>query len=471
MNSPRAPDYGPGWMSELMRPPATRPHSAAPSRALAVGFLAQENLAVPPPVPGASVSRVVYELAIRLAAQADVTVCSIPHPSLPAGRDGGVLYLRTARRESPVERSAGEALRLFRRLDLPHRELQGLGVYGRRYARAGLRLLAARRPDVLHVQNMTHYVPLAAAARPDALVVLHMHCDWLSQLPRRTVERNLRQAGLVVCVSDHLTGRVRARFPRLRARVETLHNGVDTDRFRPRSELSEDTRLGAKAIRDRLAGDGPLVLYVGSLAPEKGVHVLLEAFERPGIDATLVLVGRHNRYFQVVAAPTRAERRRRRLEQRSYADLLRRSPAARSPRAVFAGGVPHDALPAWYAAADLLVMPSTGAEPFGLPVAEAMASGLPVVATRVGGLPEVVADGETGLLVPPGDADALAAALSHVLAEPGLGAALGAAGRARACARFSWDAQASRLAGLYRELLGVTSRAGAPRSRATVDPG
>jgi starch synthase len=91
-------------------------------------------------------------------------------------------------------------------------------------------------------------------------------------------------------------------------------------------------------------------------------------------------------------------------------------------------------------------------EPLGIVNLEAMACGAAVVASRVGGIPEVVADGETGLLVPPDDPPALAAALNELLADPTRAAQLGAAGRKRAVAEFGWPQIAAQTAELYREL-------------------
>ena len=109
-------------------------------------------------------------------------------------------------------------------------------------------------------------------------------------------------------------------------------------------------------------------------------------------------------------------------------------------------------MPAVYARGTVGVLPSLE-EAFGLPLAEAMASGLPTVATRVGGMPELVVDGETGLLVPPDDAGALADALVRLLEDPALASRLGAGGRARAVERFSWDAVAERALSLYQPLI------------------
>jgi starch synthase len=93
-------------------------------------------------------------------------------------------------------------------------------------------------------------------------------------------------------------------------------------------------------------------------------------------------------------------------------------------------------------------------EPLGIVNLEAMACGAAVVGSGVGGIPEVVADGETGLLVSPDDPDALAAALNALLRDPDLAAAMGTRGRARAAAEFDWIAIAAQTAALYRELAG-----------------
>ncbi|MDD5658005.1 MAG: glycosyltransferase, partial [Elusimicrobia bacterium] len=89
---------------------------------------------------------------------------------------------------------------------------------------------------------------------------------------------------------------------------------------------------------------------------------------------------------------------------------------------------------------------------------EGMAAGRPVVASRVGGLPDLVADGETGLLVPPGDAGALAAALGRLAGEPQFAARLGSAARRRCAERFSLERFGADTEGLYGELLGRLPR-------------
>jgi glycosyltransferase involved in cell wall biosynthesis len=90
---------------------------------------------------------------------------------------------------------------------------------------------------------------------------------------------------------------------------------------------------------------------------------------------------------------------------------------------------------------------------FGMAVADAMAAALPVVATNVCGLPELVANGETGLLVPPDNADELAEAILHLLNDPSLSERMGRAGRSRVERRFSWEAAVDRLNPLYQAVV------------------
>jgi len=115
--------------------------------------------------------------------------------------------------------------------------------------------------------------------------------------------------------------------------------------------------------------------------------------------------------------------------------------------------VGYSEMPALYRSADVFVFPSTWEEPFGISIVEAMASGIPVVATKVGGIPEIVREGETGRLVPPGDPQSMAEAIGQLLDSEPDRQRLGAAGRSAAESRFSIDAHVDRLLGLYNRMM------------------
>jgi glycosyltransferase involved in cell wall biosynthesis len=165
------------------------------------------------------------------------------------------------------------------------------------------------------------------------------------------------------------------------------------------------------------------------LSHEKGIDVLLRAVaDLPA--STQVLIGGDGPQLGPLAA--------------QIAEL------GLANRVTLAGFVSD--VPQFMTQLNLFVLPSRS-EGLGLVLIEAMAAGLPVVATQVGGIPEVVVHGETGLLVPPEDAGALAAAIRQVLADPALAARMGEAGRIRAAACFSAERMAEQTVALYRELL------------------
>ncbi len=210
------------------------------------------------------------------------------------------------------------------------------------------------------------------------------------------------------------------------ARIRVIPNGVDPNRFAGSADRP--------TVRHRLGlpADGPLLLTVSNLIHYKGHGTLLEAVSlitRKHPTARFVLAGE---------GPMRAEIERR-IATAGLADLVR------------VLGERID-IPDLLRAADLLVHPSDE-EGFPNAILEAMAAGRPVVATRVGGTPELVVDGVTGTLVPPRSPAALAAAVSHLLADSQLADRMGAAGRERAVREFSLARMVERTEALYAEVL------------------
>src|SRR6266513_5493016 len=186
-------------------------------------------------------------------------------------------------------------------------------------------------------------------------------------------------------------------------------------------------------------GTGP-VLFVGRLVERKGVAHLIEAIARLGGGAAaprLEIVG---------DGP----------ERPGLEALARRLGVAQ--RVVFRGKIPPDELQASYARAAVCVLPSVldargDTEGLGVVLLEAMNHGTPVIASRVGGMPDIVEDGVSGLLVPPGDADALAAAVRRLRGDPVLARRLGEAGRRRLREQFSWPAIVRRWLDVYTGLV------------------
>jgi glycosyltransferase involved in cell wall biosynthesis len=208
------------------------------------------------------------------------------------------------------------------------------------------------------------------------------------------------------------------------------------------TSLPDVTPAAASATRD---GAGP-VLFVGRLVERKGVAHLIEAMARLGsLGPQLEIVG---------DGP----------ERPGLEALAQRLGVAN--RVVFRGKIPSDELQASYARAAVCVLPSVldargDTEGLGVVLLEAMNYGTPVIASRIGGIPDIVEDGVSGLLVPPGDADALAAAVRRLRDDPALARRLGEAGRRRLREQFSWEAIVRRWLDLYTAV--VAPRQAPPR--------
>lgn len=214
---------------------------------------------------------------------------------------------------------------------------------------------------------------------------------------------------------------------RYRHKCRVVPLGIDLEPF----ATLERHEAGAADLRARYGG-GPLILFVGRFRYYKGLRVLLRAMTR--VQGTLVLLG---------GGGEEPELRRLHAELR-LGDRVR-----------FAGSLDEAGLLAHYRAADLAVLPSIlAAEAFGLVLVEAMASGIPVVSTELGtGTSFVNRHGETGLVVPPGDPEALAGALNRLIADPELRSRMGQAGLRRAHEVFSAERMVETVLDVYREAI------------------
>ncbi len=214
-------------------------------------------------------------------------------------------------------------------------------------------------------------------------------------------------------------------------RVGELPNGVDTQRFSPQTSPS--------GLRARYGIDlsEQVILLVAGLDRAhyfKGVHVLLAALARLGPTLRGLIVGDGD-----LRAAYMREAQRLGLGQ----------------RVIFTGRVDDAALPGYYQAADLTVLPSTTmGEAFGLVLLESLACATPVIASDLPGVRTVVASGRDGLLVPPGDAAALGSAIGDLLADDGRRQLMGRHGRERVVHQYDWAVIGARLEAIYYDLLG-----------------
>ncbi len=279
-----------------------------------------------------------------------------------------------------------------------------------------LRRCRETKPDLIHVHHpVTALYALPAAWRLRIPIVLHVHetlpAKRLYALALRAV---LPRVASVLCVSKAALALATA-MGADPAQARVVHNGVD-ERFLHVTQATPPAMVQA-------AGPGPHVGVFGVLEPRKAQHVLLEA-------AASLAAEFPTAHFWLVGPAAQADKQ-------AYADRLQAMAAAEPLHGrVTLAGFQADMID-WLSAMDLVVQPSVAYESFGMSLAEALTLGRPVVAARTGGMPEVVVEGQTGLIVPPGDAAALAEALRTLLHSPERRAAFGAQGAADARARFS----------------------------------
>jgi glycosyltransferase involved in cell wall biosynthesis len=226
-------------------------------------------------------------------------------------------------------------------------------------------------------------------------------------------------------------------------RIALIPHGVDTERYHP----ADDKERAELRARLRLPPSSTLIAYTGRLLKGKGLEILLEGFARvagPDSRAHLLLVGSGAGQALTVEADLQS-----RVKELGLA-----------ARVTFAGRV--ERVEDYLRASDVFAFPSLF-EALGLSLLEAASCGLPCVASRTGGIVDVVEDGRSGLLVPPGDERALAAALAALCTDPGRRRSLGGRGREVALSRFDVRDSVDRYRSLFRSL--------SPRSPLRRSPG
>lgn len=412
-----------------------------------IGYLNQPWDSGIPPDPGESIGSWTWEVARCLARTCEVMVCGRRRRGEPATQTWeGVRYIRFPLIPSRADRwlsAAARQLYFFRDVRQPR---FASSTHHLAYAIRAAHAFRVNECDVVHIHNFSQFVPIVRRLNPQAKIVLHMHCDWLAQLDRGMIDKRLTHAEAILGCSEYITENIRARFPHYADRCMTVYNGVNLVKFHPNG-------------REPNGSTGRRVVFVGRISPEKGLHVLLDAFElvaaqRP--DTSLEIIGPEAVApldFIVALSNDPKVRGLRRFYEGSYLEYLRvRAQGPLEGRVSFAGSLPRSALAQHLREADVFVQPSVWGEPFPLSVLESAAVGLPVVASRVGGLPEMVVDGKTGFLAEPDSPTALAEALLRVLDDRDLARAMGLAGRKRVEQMFSWGCIAGLLDRYYPAL-------------------
>jgi alpha-maltose-1-phosphate synthase len=283
--------------------------------------------------------------------------------------------------------------------------------------------LAAMLYDIPHVVTM-HSLEVLRPWKAEQLGGGYTVSSWCERVAATS-------AAAVVAVSEGMRADIMTAYPEIPPeRIRVIRNGIDTSEYRPDPGTEVLARYGIDPGR-------PYVIFVGRVTRQKGLPVLLRAASGLIPEAQLVLCAGQADTPELEAEVT---------------ELVNGLRASRSGVVWIPEMLPKPEVIQLLTHATLFACPSVY-EPLGIVNLEAMACGTAVVGSRTGGIPEVVAEGETGLLVPPGEPEALAVALNALLRDPDRAEAMGRAGRKRAVAEFGWPAIAAQTADLYAELV------------------
>jgi len=300
------------------------------------------------------------------------------------------------------------------------------------------RFLVEVQPHVIHVQHPLERCTYARLVRrvegwrvPLVVTAHSLFGEHSDATIHNLMAPNLRAAQRVIAVSDHVADQA-IQLGVDPGRIRVIRSGVDTQRFQPRDRAAARQRL-------RIADGACIVLFVGNLEPRKQVDVLLRACAQARVQVQtlrLLVVGSG----ESAGAEDQTARLVRLSQELGLGETVQ-----------FTGRLGDSPLLDAYAAADVFALPSSS-EAQGIVALEAMACGLPVVATAVGGLLATIEDGQTGVLVPSGDVDALATSLVQMLTDPNRRARIGAAARQQVEARFAWSLAIADTIDVYREV-------------------
>ncbi|MBX3064923.1 MAG: glycosyltransferase family 4 protein [Anaerolineae bacterium] len=342
------------------------------------------------------------------------------------------------------------------------------------YIRLISRALSQEHWDIIHLTQFAQYAPIIRKHNPDARIVIHMHAPWLGQFERDAVHPSIAAADMLIVVSNYIAQGILRKFPELKDRVHIVHNGIDTRRFEQYAEHDSGHELmnaATEPVKDPVTATPnsidkvQRILYVGRVSPEKGVHVLIDAFVQLADrfpNAVLEIVGGLAAVAYQFVIPMDDDQLVQDLarfykgpwRKDNYMNALQHLiPEGLRSRVHFLGPRSQEQLKEHFRRATVCVFPSVVREAFSIAVIEGMASGVAAICTEGGGGGEIMEHEVTGMLVPRGDQEALGQAITRLLENPQLRRQYGKAAQRKVSGMFTWDEAARLLEKHYLELV------------------
>ena len=297
-----------------------------------------------------------------------------------------------------------------------------------------------KKCDLVHAHGhvyMSSYLAGKLAKKYKKPFIVTQHNTWIDYQSWLNIMENindltigksvLKHADRILTVSKE-TMKYVLRLGADKAKTSVMYNGVDTNCFHPVKKGESRKKLGLPKKRK-------IIFSARRLVYKNGIDTLIESAH---------LVARNNPDILFVVAGKGPSRKliEDRIKELGIEDSIK-----------LTGFVPDDLLPVYYDAADYFVLPSASGEGLPLVLFEAMACGLPVIATTVGGTPEIINHMKNGVLVPPRNPEAMAEALSKLLAEEKLGQTIGEEAKKNVEDMFTWEKNLRQLKGVYNEFV------------------
>lgn len=366
---------------------------------------------------------------------------------IPSGRSSSVE--RVVEQTVPLVQEALE-VRIFGVVGKglpPKGTINGVPCYrlpsGASYYPSLLRRLYQWRPDVAEIHNRPFLAQRLKMHLPGVKVVLTLHSNTFISPPYMNIQRFGKIAVMmdgIVVNSKFLMEHIISYYPWLKDKITVNHLGVSLEHFTPPFSPVAKALKEAKLIRYGWK-DRRIVLFAGRLIPDKGVHHLIAALPK--------IIEKHPEVLLLVIGSASYGSDR----ETPYVRELKIAAEPYQSWVTFLPFVPYPGIADWYALADIVVVPSSPREAFGLVNVEAMASGVPVIASRAGGIPEIVEDGVNGFLIPPDNlTTGLTERINGLLEDEVLRTQVGMAGRESVRQRFRWDHTAERWVRLMQNI-------------------
>jgi len=413
-----------------------------------IAFVGQPWNTITPGIVHGSIAMWIDRVTTRLADQGHATTIysggDKPHTIKDEDREFVIIPTRVDRK-------------FFNRMGKPRYWLGRPGpvecsrAYHRAYAIRVAADLRRHQPDVIHLINLPQFAAPLRRACPNAKLILNMRCDWLSVWPSVIVRRYLPHIDHVMGCSQNVADKAIAAHPELASRCTAVQNGVDTQLFAPDLDEQPDP-------------DHPTIVYVGRVSPEKGTHVLIQAFGRiltKHPSAKLRIIGPiATTSFLMQLGDESTSEILRPFDGVNYEEHLHELAAALPHGSVeFVGPIDNPQLPSHLRRATFATMPSLW-EPFGIPVIEALSCGTPVIGARTGGITKTLEGSGAGVLVTPNSVEELAKAMDTLLADTKLRRIMSQAARDHAAEHYSYERVVRQLLEHYNLMLGLSHRSG-----------